>query len=104
MACRCLAIPCLVEAKSRSCIGDCVNAVVRLSPDFHPIYYEIGIALGSQGRMPEAIAALEKGLSIGAGASTAFLRVISAFPICLAETALTKALVLMDTLRRRENL
>ena len=63
---RCLAIAYLVEGNHEAALATC-NAVLSLSPDFHPIYYEIGVTLGTQGRMPEAIAAFEKGLSIGAG-------------------------------------
>ena len=63
---RCLAIAYLVEGNHEAALATC-NTVLSLSPDFHPIYYQIGGTLGAQGRMPEAIAAFEKGLSIGAG-------------------------------------
>ncbi len=97
---RCLAIPYLVEGNHEAALATC-NAVVRLSPDFHPIYYEIGIALGSQGRMPEAIAAFEKGLSIGAGDQLleGFLGMACAFGDRQKE-----ALELIETFKgRREN-
>ena len=63
---RCLAIAYLVEGNHEAALATC-KTVLSLSPDFHPIYYQIGGTLGAQGRMPEAIAAFEKGLSVGAG-------------------------------------
>ena len=97
---RCLAIAYLVEGNHEAALATC-NAVVSLSPDFHPIYYEIGITLGAQGRMPEAIAAFEKGLSIGAGDQLleGFLGMACAF-----RDREKKALEIIETFkRRREN-
>ena len=97
---RCLAIAYLVEGNHEAALVTC-NAVVSLSPDFHPIYYEIGITLGAQGRMPEAIEAFEKGLSIGAGDQLleGFLGMACAFG-----DREKKALELIETFKgRREN-
>ena len=63
---RCLVVAYVLEGNHKAALATC-NTVLSLSPDFHPIYYQIGITLAAQGRTPEAIAAFEKGLSIGAG-------------------------------------
>ena len=97
---RCLAIAYLVEGNHEAALATC-NGVLSLSPDFHPIYYEIGITLGAQGRMPEAIAAFERGLSIGAGDQLleGWLGVACAFG-----DREKKALQLIETFKgRREN-
>ena len=97
---RCLVIAYVVEGNHKAALATC-NTVLSLSPDFHPIYYQIGITLAAQGRMPEAIAAFEKGLSIGAGDQ--ILEAALGMACALGDRE-EKALELIETFKgRREN-
>ena len=99
-ASRGLAIAYMVEKNYEAALATC-NTVLSLSPDFHPIYYQIGSLHAAQGRMPEAIAAFEKGLSIGAGDQLLEACIGIA---CAFGDREKKALQLIETFkRRREN-